>query len=383
MLGSLALSFPFSVFNSYVIAKEEFIYNKIITLLHNVLKPFIMWPLLIFGFKSIGMVAVVSILNVATYVANYIYAKYKLKFECDFEKKENDKELLKELFGFSFYIFLSMIVDVVIKNTDQVILGAFCGTLSVSIYDIAAQIRHANRNFSTVISSMFLPKLSKMVGNKEPMSKISRIFNQVSRIQMFILLLILSGFIIFGTQFIILWVGKEFKEAYYIALICMIPNFIPLTQNIGLSVIQAMNKHQFRAKIYLLIAILNIAISIPLSIKWQGVGAALGTAIAVLLGQVITMNWYYSKKIGLDIKSYWLNIIKIVCPVLIVSVIIKSLLDNYITSYITLLIGIIIYTSIYCIYLYLVIMNEYEKGLIKKFLNIITKRFNIKKQNIN
>lgn len=383
MIVSLAISFPFSVYNSYIIAKEEFMYNKVVSLLHNILKPFIMWPLLLLGFKSVGMIVVVAALNVLTYVANFVYAKYKLGFTCDLSKNPENKKIIKELFNFSFFIFLSMIVDVIFKNTDQVILGAFCGTFAVSTYDVAMQIRTANKNFSTVISSMFLPKLSKMVENKEPMSKISKIFNQVSRIQMFILLLILSGFIIFGVQFINLWVGNEYISAYYIALICIIPNFIPLSQNIGLSVIQAMNKHQFRAKMYLLIAILNVGISIPLSIKWQGVGAAIGTAIAVLLGQVITMNWYYSKKIGLDIKSYWLNILKIVCPVLVVSVIIKSLLDNYITSYITLLIGIIIYTSIYCIYLYLVIMNEYEKGLIKKFLNIITKKFNIKKQNIN
>ena len=33
--------------------------------------------------------------------------------------------------------------------------------------------------------------------------------------------------------------------------------------------------------------------------KWQGLGAAIGTAIATLAGNVILMNWYYYRRIGL------------------------------------------------------------------------------------
>lgn len=367
MMVSVAISFPFSVFNSYIMAKEEFIFHKIITLLHSLLKPFIMIPLLMVGYKSIGMIVVVASLNIFTYVSNFIYAKFKLGFDVNFAKFEERKKIIKEIFAFSFFIFLTKIVDTVFNNTDQVILGAVSGTFAVSLYDVSMQIRRANTNFSTVISSMFLPKLTKMVKNNEPISKISNIFLKVSRIQMFILLLILSGFIIFGNSFINLWVGSEYSDAYYIILICMVPNFIPLTQNIGIQIIQAMNKHRFRSVMFLIISFLNIGLSIPLSMKWGGIGAAIGTAIAVLCGQIITMNWYYSKKIGLDIKAYWKNFVKIFCPVIAVAIILNILISSFINNYVTLIIGIMIYTIIYCIYLYFVIMNNYEKDIIYKF----------------
>jgi len=368
MIGSVAISFPFSVFNSYIIAKEEFVYNKLITLLHHVLKPLIMLPLLLIGYKSIAMIIVIAGLNVLTYLCNCLYAKNKLQFKCDLKSHDNDKEIVKEIFGFSFFIFLSMIVDTIFKNTDQVILGIFSGTIAVSIYDVSMQIRNANTNFSTVISSMFLPKLSKMVEDKEPIEKISEIFIQTSRIQMFILLLILSGFIVFGQPFISLWVGKEYMDAYYIILICMTPSFVPLTQNVGISVIQAMNKHKFRAVMFIIIAVINIVISIPLTMKFGGIGAAIGTAIATILGQIISMNWYYARKIKLNIKDYWKNYAKIVLPVIIFSFIIRPIFVNNLNNWLKFLLGIGIYTIVYVLYILVVITNKYEKELIKKIL---------------
>lgn len=368
MIISVALSFPFSIYNSYIIAKEEFVFNKIVTLLHSVLKPLIMLPLLLIGYKSIAMIVVVASLNVGTYIINYLYAKYKLDFKLNLSKSKDNKQIIKEIFNFSFFIFLSTIVDTIFKNTDQVILGIFSGTFAVSVYNISMQIRHANTNFSSVISSMFLPKITKMVANKEPVEKISNIFIKVSRIQMILLLLILSGFIIFGKSFINLWVGNEYIDAYYIILICMGPNLIPLSQNVGISILQAMNKHKFRAITFIIIAIFNLLISIPLAIKFDGIGAAIGTAIATILGQIITMNWYYAKKINLDIKKYWLNFLKIVCPVIIISIITNLLISSIFTNYPKLIIGIIVYTTLYCIYTYYIVMNDYEKSIITSFI---------------
>ena len=120
-------------------------------------------------------------------------------------------------------------------------------------------------------------------GNK----KVSSIFIRVSRIQLYIMALIMFGFITFGKQFIILWVGNDYVSAYYILLLLLIPGIVPLTQNIGISILQAKNKHKFRSVLYIGIAILNIFISIPLAKKYGGIGAAIGTAIANLLGQII------------------------------------------------------------------------------------------------
>ena len=56
-----------------------------------------------------------------------------------------------------------------------------------------------------------------------------------------------------GKEFIRLWVGQAYIMSYYIALVVITPALIPFSQNIGISVLRAMNKHKFRSIIYFFI----------------------------------------------------------------------------------------------------------------------------------
>jgi O-antigen/teichoic acid export membrane protein len=78
-----------------------------------------------------------------------------------------------------------------------------------------------NQDLSTTISGLFLPKVTKLLNDNESDQKISNIFIAVSRIQIYLMLLIFSGFYIFGDKFLVMWVGKEYLDAYYIILILL------------------------------------------------------------------------------------------------------------------------------------------------------------------
>lgn len=366
-LINVALSFPLSIFDSYVMANEKFIFLKLINLLKIILYPFVILPLLIFGFKSITMVIVFVSLNLLSHICYAIYSLVKLKMKITLNIKKIDFSIFKEIIGYSFFIFLTLIVDTVFNNTDQVILGVVSGTTAVSIYSIANQIKNANNNFSTAISGLFLPNITKLFAKNET-KKISDTFIKTSKIQLYIMLLILSGFFIFGKNFINLWVGKGYEDVYYIVLLLIGFGIVPMTQNVGISVIQAMNKHRFRSVVYCFIAILNIGISIPLAKLYSGIGTAIGTAIANILGQILTMNIYYYKVAHLNIPQYWKIFIKISLPVGILSIILKIYVDKLILSWISLLGMIIIYVIIYLVYLWKIHMNYEEKDFINKIV---------------
>ena len=199
------------------------------------------------------------------------------------------------------------------------------------------------------------------------------IFIKTGRVQYIVMALILSGFILYGKEFInIMWVGPEYSESYIIASILMIPSIVPLIQNVGLNILQAKNKYKFRVIILMVFAIVNIIISIYLSKIYGGIGAALGTAISTILGTVISMNIFYYKKVGINIIEFWRNIIKMSIPmifVIIFAVIVKMILP--INNEIILIAQIIFYALVYCFVIYKFSINEYEKQLILKPLNKI------------
>ena len=373
LVCTVSLSFPLSIFSSYTLASEKFKFLKAMALIKTLIVPLTMLPLLYLGHKAISLVIVTSSYTLLFHIITIFYCFKVLKMKIKFSIHNTDKKLLKEILVYSFFIFLNLIVDNIYSNTDQVILGNVSGTIAVSIYAVAHRVSQINTSFSTTISGLFFPRITKTLEEKEGSKKVSNIFIRVSRIQLYIMALIMFGFIVFGKKFILLWVGEGYIDAYYIILLLMIPSIIPLTQNIGISILQAKNKHKFRSVLYICIAILNIGISIPLARRYGGVGAAIGTAFANIVGQITVMNFYYWKKADIDIPTYWKRFITFMLPFGVISAGVYYVVSKVSFTFPTLLLAIVGFMIIYAIYAYN-FMNEEEKGYVKKIKNKILRK---------
>lgn len=367
---NLAITFPFSIFGNILTAYEEFIINKIIKIIQIILQPLIMVPLLILGYKAIAMVCVLTCVNVFCLLLNTVVCLKKLDIKLKF--KGFDFGVLKEIFRYSFYIFLNQIIDKINWSLDQFILGSICGTVITSVYAVAGQLNNMYMNFSTAISGVMLPKVTKMEDNKATDEEFTDIFIKTGRIQYILLALVITGFVLFGRTFINIWVGSSYMDAYWIACILMIPITVPLIQNIGLSILQAKNLYKYRTIIFLGIAILNVSISIPLAKMYHGIGTAVGTTLSLILGQGIILNIYYHKKVGLNMIKFWKNILFMTIPVAItffIGVVLNILIIN--NSFMWLFFKIAIYTIIYFIFMWTIAMNRYEKEMIIKPIKMV------------
>jgi len=369
---NLIITFPFSVFGNIIIAYEKFIFSKLVKILQILLVPCIMIPALFLGYKSITMVLIITITNIICLLINTYFCFKKLKLKILF--RGFDIKILKEIFAYSFFIFLNQIIDKVNWTLDQFVLGLVSGTVTVAIYSIAGQLNMMYMHFSTAISSVMLPKITKMEENKATNEEFTDVFVKIGRIQYIVMALIITGFILFGQSFINIWVGEGYQESYAIACILMIPITIPLIQNIGLSILQAKNKYKYRTMIFFVIAIINILITLILVQRYGGIGAAIGTAIAQILGQIIIMNIYYHKKIHINIIKFWKEIGKMSIPVVftfIIGLLIVSKID--ISGLLAMSVWIIVYSIIYILLMWIFAMNTEEKDLIRKPIKKILK----------
>ncbi len=371
---NLAITFPLSVFSSIVVAYEKFIFAKIVNIITVILQPIIMLILLSLGYKSIALAIVITILNILSLLFNALYCKFNIKTKITFGKI--DFKLLLSIFAFSFWIFLNSIIDKVNWSIDNFLIGSLSGAAAVSIYAIASHINQVYVSFSTSISNVLLPKMTKMNEDGASDEEFTNVLIKTGRIQLIIVGLILTGFIVFGKEFIILWVGPEYKDAYYIGLALMIPMIVSLTQNSVVSIAQVKNKHQFMPIVLIFTSILNIIVSIPLIKMYSGFGAALGTALSLLIGNIIIKNIYYYKSLHLDILKFFKSIFNIVITLIVETIafiLIINIFNFKIVSWISLAIWILIYTIIYII-LSKLYLTEYEKGLLKELKRKIKRR---------
>ena len=364
---NLAMTFAFSIYSSIINAYEKFTFQKLMSIFNTIMKPLLMIPLLFLGYKSITMCVVITIVNIIVLLSNYFYCRNKLNINIKF--MGFDKVLFKTIFGYSFFIFLGVVVDKVNWSVDQFILGAVSGTVAVSIYSIASHLNTLFVNLSTAVSGVLLPKMSKMVAEKATDDELTNEFIKVGRIQYLIVFLMASGLTLFGKEFIYAWVGQEYNDSYYIALILILPLCFPLIQNLGISIMQAKNMHKFRSVLLAVIAIANIIISIPLAKLYGGIGSAIGTSISLIIGNIIILNIYYQKRVGINVIKFWKEIIKMTIP-FIIPIIIILIIMKFITlhGYINLIVFGGIYTIIYGIVAYLLVINNYEKNIVNKVL---------------
>lgn len=374
-----ALSFLMTPQVSVVTAHEKFVFLQLMNILSTCVMPILNLVVLFFGFASIGMTVSSLILNLIIRVCYYIYMRKSIGLRADY--KNPPRHLLKEILAFSFWIFLANVVNQLYNATDVVMIGAVpaLATIGVAVYNVGGVFNSIVFSAAQGISSLLSPKVNKMVFNNNSNKELTDFAIKIGRLQCYVISLIITGFIAFGRPFINIYAGDGYQESYWVAILMMVPNMIPLVQSVCLSTIIAKNKHKFRSIVYLGIAITNVIGTWILMHIMGVIGAALMTGIVLVIGQGFVMNWYYWKKIELDIPRFWKSVLPLfIGPFImcIITLFISKFVDFYNVK--ILLIGIISYAVIYVLYNWIVIMNQYEKDIfvvpVKKILNKFRKK---------
>lgn len=370
LLFNLAFTLPMSVFSGIITAYEDFIFVRLLTFLRIVFTTILMIILLEMGYKAIAMVVVNTIFNFLFLLTNYIYVKYKYKIQIIYFRFK--REFIGEFAIYSFWIFLNAIMDKVYWTTGQFVIGVYVSTSAVAIYMLSIHLQSAYMQFSTAISSLFLPKITTIATKQGSKIEISNMFLKVSRVQYIILGVIFWVFLSVGKEFIQLWLGKDYDNVYYISAMFLGALVIPLTQNIGIVILQARNQMKFRSLLCVSIAIICLIFQIVLT-KFYGIyGSVFPVVIMLIIGQGLILNIYYKKVQHIDIGAYWKSFMRLsIVPLLlcILCIYVKSMLA--INSWVVLFAYCTSFLFLYYIISYLISFNSYEKSLIRQFISKI------------
>lgn len=367
LVFNIAISLISGLLDSIISAYEQFVFQRIAGLVSIVLSPFITLPLLLIGYRSIMLVVVSTVLTLIRFAVNIWFCIKKIKIPVSFNGFE--WILLKEIGVFSSFLFINMIIDQINWNVDKLILGHTGGTNEVAVYGVASQFNSLFMTFSTTVSSVFSPRVNLIAAQKGKnviSTEFTNLMAKIGRIQWLILGLPTLGFIVFGKYFIVnIFAGKGYEEAHAAALFLILPALIPLIQNVGIEMQRALNKHQFRSIIYLIMAIVNVLISIPLAGKFGAVGAAMGTALSLLIANGLIMNIFYHKVLKIDMKYFWKELFKtfkgLVIPIITATLIMRFIpFENMWVFFIS----VCIFIVVYCASVFTLSCNNEEKNML-------------------
>lgn len=311
MTFNIATTLMSTVFDANIVSHERFSFQQTRQILTTLATPGFALVLLVLGMGAIGVALAQLAVNVVLLALNAGYAIRKLGMR--FDVRHLNLRLLKALAFFSAWLFANQLTDLVNMNLSSVVLGAVSGASVVAVFAIAMQLRSLFYSVSTTLSSVFVPMVNRIVADSDDNAELTRLMTRVGRYQAILYCWVLGAFVLLGQWFVGAWAGEAYSDAYWLTLIMVVPLTVPLIQNMGIEIQKAKNRHKARSIVYLASAILNIIITYLFSPYLGYWAAAIGFASYIVVATWLFMNWYYQKRIGLDMAFFW----KSVSPVLV------------------------------------------------------------------
>ncbi len=354
-----------NVLHGVITGTDNFVFANGTKLILLVLRIFVSIALLQRWKSAIVLVIItlsVSVINMILQLW-FIYGKLGIHIRL----RRWDSGLFRESMGYTAAMFIQTLVVQANGNVDNIVISRVIGPAAVAVYSIGIQLFNMYESLSMAFSNLMLPPVTKQISGGATDDELQQTVTKIGRMQFVVLGAVLAGFICVGKDFIHLWLGDGFEDAYYLSLILMIPAIFTLIQNVCLSILRARNMMTFRTWSLVFGLIFNIIFTIIGTWLWGYYAAAIGTALSILFGYVIAMNIYFYKRIGFKVFKFYFDVFRrlIVC-VLIPAIAIWCLGFIADASWMWLFIRVVVFIAIYAVMLWFYGFTDQEKGYIWK-----------------
>lgn len=367
---NVAVSILCDSFTGLMKAHEKFVISNFISTARLVLRLVSIILLINLGQGAMSIVLTDLTITGGILLLSIFYGWFVLKDRPKFHRF--DGKMFRECLTFSSAILLQAIVTQANSNVDNIVLGSMKGTEVVTLYSCALSLYVSFSSLVTVFASMFGPRATRLVAEGADGTTLTDFTVKPARVQLMLAMLGISGFVLLGREFVYLWLGEGFEDVYPLTLILIIPLVIPLIESVTNTILDAKMKRIARSLILLIMCAFNIGITILLVSLIGYIGAAVGTALSLIIGDGLIMNIYLHKKIGLNIPRMFLEIFRGVLPASLLVMLVCIPLYFLPWGWLWFALKAFIIVAVYFVVMYFLGMNRREKdvclGIFKKFL---------------
>ena len=206
---------------------------------------------------------------------------------------------LKNLSGFSFWIFLTASGSLVFTYADTLLIGFFMGNADVGIYRTAFQLTSVATFTTLAFHTVLYPKIS----NWGAQGQVTEIENSLARAFTYSLILAIptciGGWILGGSLLYYLY-GASFVEGTSALFFLLLVQIVNIFMYLGTMSLAALNRPKDAFWVTVIASIANILLDLALIPVLGITGAAVATLIAMTLnalGAVILLSRVISVKI--------------------------------------------------------------------------------------
>lgn len=351
------VSFPFVTLNGILTAYEKFIHIKIAEIIHRCTTVIMTVLALSLGWGLYALVTVNALSGLLTIAYKYIAIKRTTPIKVDFHFF--DTALIKEMLGFSLWITIHSLAQRLIFNITPSILGIVANSESIALFGVITTIEGYVYLIVTALNGMFMPKISRVLQGNDNDKSIMPLMLNVGRFQFAINCAIIVGFISIGKDFISLWMGEGYIDAYIGIILVIIPGLFYNPLQIAHTAMIVEGKAKQLAYINIVAGIVNVLLSVVLSSLWGVIGASISIMIAYFVRNLLVMVIYprcIRVDLGMFLKECFLkplipSAICLLAGLAINNTIIGDTWGSFIIKGMLIVAAMIVCICIYCYYL--------------------------------
>lgn len=245
------LSFPFQPLNGILIASEKFIFMKLCNLFQKVLSVILIVISLILGGDVYSLV-LLNAFSTIIFIVVKLYIINRMGVKTSFKSKE--KTNYRDIFSYSVWMTVVKISQRFIFNIAPTILAIVLGSAVITIFSIAATIEGYVYTFGDAFSGMFMPQVARNYVDKNFIEMTNELMIKIGKILLYIIGLIIIGFICVGPSFVINWMGDGYDKVYLCTVLLVLPSLFDVPLQIGRTALLISDNIKWQAYIYVIMA---------------------------------------------------------------------------------------------------------------------------------
>jgi O-antigen/teichoic acid export membrane protein len=241
---------------------------------------------IVLGIKGYGVYSIVWMyLTTQLSLSIFLWAFSKWK-----PKKIFSVEKMKYHLSFGYKLTLSSLLDIIFKNSYNVLIGKFFPIKTLGYFERAQALNEYPVAVLTgVMSSVSYPMLSKLQDQKE---KITEVYKKLLKVSFFVIAPMMLGVAIIANPLFLLILGQEWIKAVpYFQILCLGSMFYPI-HVFNINVLKVFGRSDLFLKIEIIKKIV-ITISLIIAFQFGIMGLVWSTVFVSIVALFI--NTYYTK----------------------------------------------------------------------------------------
>lgn len=255
------------------------------------------------GYGVISLALITFFTEIVGYGFEFYFVKKFAPF-VRFGKSYFYKQLLKDFVKYSWSVMVINISEMARTRVIPVFVTSFLGLNFVVLYGIALRIVEYFEALMKNCIGFVMPVLSRFDGQNNA-DLVKRTFEYTAMISVVITVFISASLAFYGKEFIQVWMGREYIQAYDILMLILIPMGLSFAQSASKELLLGISKHNIYAILSFSSVVCLSIFSVIISARYGVNSIAYATVLGLTIFEIVK-PYYTAKCLGVSVMSIYM-----------------------------------------------------------------------------